>query len=283
MKYRMIALDIDGTLLDGSGRLPQQNRKAINRAAEAGVQIVLCTGRGLAETRHVIDDLEHHEPVVLACGAHVACGATGKTLHRRPIDPALAHELVHHFDHDRYAVLISPDPEAVDHDYMVVAGHNMTDNTRWWFDNINARVRHVETPSQEDLDHALRIAIVGPPDPMPAIQDSILKRFPQRVEVQHFAAIQQHNEVLHLLEVFAEGVNKWTALQWMAAARGIDDREIAAIGDQINDLQMIREAGCGVAMSNAADVVRAAADRTTDSNDAAGVARAIDRLLEGRW
>ncbi len=283
MKYQLIGIDLDGTLLNSAGQLSETNLQALHRARDAGVEVVLCTGRGLAETHHVTESLAWGGPIVLACGALITDTQTGKTLHRHPLGAELAHELVHHFDHDEHSVLVLPDPEAADHDYLVVAAHNMTDNTRWWFDQIDARIVYEDSPDHQDLLHALRIAVVGTPDQMAAEHAAIEQNFGAKIASQHFAAIKQHNEVLHLLEIFSEGVNKWTGLQWMAEHFGIDPAHTAAIGDQINDTAMLNGAACGIAVANAEPTVLAAADQVTTTNDEDGVALAIDRLLAGLW
>ncbi|MBI1372253.1 MAG: Cof-type HAD-IIB family hydrolase [Phycisphaera sp.] len=283
MKYHMLAIDIDGTLLDTSGQVSLENIEAIDQAREQGMLVVLCTGRGLSESRMVIETLRHDGPVVLACGACVADPKTGKTLQKFPIDAQLAHDLIHVFDHDEHAVLILPDPEQTGHDYLVVAGHNMTANTKWWFGKWDARVRHLEDFAAEDLAHALRIGIVGPPEVMPAIKAELDRQYGQRIVSHHFSAVKEKEEELHILEVFAAGVNKWRGLVWLAEQHGVDPTQIAAIGDHINDIDMIKHAACGIAMGNAVDSVKAVADRVTETNDNHGVAFAIDRLLSGEW
>ena len=86
----------------------------------------------------------------------------------------------------------------------------------------------------------------------------------------------------HILEVTHAGVSKWSALEALARDRGIEASQIAAIGDDTNDTAMVSAAGLGVAMGNAVDEVKAAADHVTDTNDRDGVAQVIDALLAKR-
>jgi 5-amino-6-(5-phospho-D-ribitylamino)uracil phosphatase len=283
MKYRLLAIDLDGTLLDSSGRISDANRAAVRRARDAGVLVALCTGRGLTESRGVISALEHPGPIVLAGGAHVADPATGRTLHRAIVEPKLAGELIEHLAARSHAVVALLDPEPWNHDYLVVGAERLTANTRWWFETIGARIRAVDRPTEQDLHHILRVGIVGPSAVMPSVQRSVEERFATRVMVQYFTAVRQSDEDVQVLEIFAGGVNKWAGLVWLAAEHGIALNQTAAIGDQINDISMIAEAACGVAMGNAIPAVVEAADYVTTSNDQDGVARAIDHLLAGRW
>jgi len=168
--------------------------------------------------------------------------------------------------------------------YFWEAAHNLTENTRWWLHHIGARIQYREEPTAEELHHALRVGIVAEPEEMPPVQAELVETFGDRVLVQHFAAVKQRDGAeLHVLEVFAAGVHKWSGLQWLAREHEVGLDEVAAIGDHINDLSMIEAAGCGIAMGNAVEPVRRAARHVTDSNDEGGVATAIDRILGGQW
>jgi hydroxymethylpyrimidine pyrophosphatase-like HAD family hydrolase len=103
--------------------------------------------------------------------------------------------------------------------------------------------------------------------------------------VQSFEAVQMPDpsENVHVLEIFAPGVDKWRGLAWLAERHGIRPDQIAALGDQINDVAMIQAAGCGIAMGNAINSVKAAADHVTLDHNQHGVAFAIDQLLAERW
>lgn len=284
MKYRLLAIDLDGTLFDSSGNVSDANRAAITQAKDAGVLVTLCTGRGLTESRSAIDAIEHDGPVILATGALVSDPTTGQTLHRAVIEPGLAAEIVDHLRPTPHAVLILPDPGPQQHDYIVVNPGRLTDNTRWWFEMISANVRETDEASDADLHHALRVGLVGRGSEMPALEASIEERFGNRVVVHHFMAVKrEEGEDVYVLEVFASGVNKWSGIEWLAAEHGIDRSEVATIGDGINDVAMIREAPCGIAMANAHGPLLDLADRVTLSNDEDGVAHAIERMLAGHW
>lgn len=286
MRYRLLGIDLDGTLFDSTGRLPRANIEAIRRAEAAGMVVALCTGRGWKESRSAVEALEHRGPLVLANGALISEPDTGRTLHRAVIEPHLSRPVVDHLAAMDEAVLILLDPAESERDYLVVQPQNLTDNTRWWFEYVGATWREVERATEEDLHHAVRVGIVGPASRMPGVQSSLERRFGEQVFVQHFMAVASSaadGEAIHVLEVFAPGVNKWAALRMVAEDHGIAASAVAAVGDHINDVEMIRGAGCGIAMANAVDAVHAVADRRTASNDEAGVAAAIDRLLGGTW
>ncbi len=283
MNYRMLAVDLDGTLFDSSGTVPQCHVEAMQRAKDAGMMVVLGTGRGLNEARPAIDQLQHDGPVVLANGALVSDPATGKTLHRMSLEPHMAMEIVELLDNGRDAVLVLMDPEPTGLDYLVKHCDRMTANTRWWFSAIDAKLACVKDVTVDDLHHALRVGIVGPSHHMPEVVERLKAKFGDRIFVQHFMAVKQDEEDVHVLEVFTTGVSKWSGLRWLAGLHDIEQQQIVAIGDEINDLQMIEGAGCGIAMGNAVPAVAAVANRQTGTNDAGGVAQAVNHLLAGDW
>ena len=109
--------------------------------------------------------------------------------------------------------------------------------------------------------------------------------FGEKVLVQSFEAITNADpdQEVHILEVFAAGVDKWRGIDWVAYQHGIEPGQIVAIGDQINDLAMLKSAGCSIAMGNAVEAVKEVAGHVTLDCDEHGVAHAIRMLLDGRW
>lgn len=91
------------------------------------------------------------------------------------------------------------------------------------------------------------------------------------------------DEPAHIMELFDVNASKWTAVSHLARGWGIDPLTIAAIGDEVNDVEIITHAGLGIAMANAVPAVRDAAKRHTTSNDEDGVARAVAKMLGGEW
>ncbi len=286
MKYQLLALDLDGTLFDSSGRMPEANVRAVQRAQGAGMLVALCTGRGLKEARSAVVALAHNTPLVLANGALISDPTTGRTLHRATIEPHISLAIIDELMTGDDAVLVLLDPAVSEHDYLVVRPQRLTANTRWWFDHVGASYQGVEAVTEDDLHHALRVGIVGPASHMPPVRRRLVDRFGESLFVQHFTAVAESEanpEPTHVLEVFAAGVHKWSGLQWLAREHGIPETAVAAIGDHINDVTMLRHAACGIAMANAVPEVLAVARQQTASNDDLGVAEAIDHLLAGDW
>lgn len=294
-RYDILAIDLDGTLLDSKRRVSDANIRAIEEARAAGIQVVVCTGRGLAESREAIGAIAQVDPVVVAGGSIICDPVTSKTLHRFSLDVSLVDRAVTRLLTHGHPVMILKDAVAVGYDYLVVHGaerHPLDPVTLWWFEQLKVRVRYTERlEHDEHPEHSVRLGVCGLSSRMGQIHDDIHEAFGEHATMHHFPAVLEPEhaaklplgEKLHILEVFDRAASKWSAISWLAARRGIQAARICTIGDEINDLPMIQGAGLGIAMDNAIPAVRDAAGRRTRSNDDDGVAHAIRRVLDGDW
>ena len=286
--YGIIALDLDGTLLDGGGKISAANRAAIAAAQAAGVLVVPNTGRSWRESRKVLRQFpvpDDGQVGVFVTGAAISDVATGKTVDSAVIEPQLAMQIVTHLADLPEAVLVFRDAELAGHDYLVTGRGMLSANTQWWFQSTAATVRFQSRVKLVDLQHTLRVGIVADGEQASAVARWLSETMGDSVLVQSFEAVQptRQSQSVHVLEVFARGVDKWRGLDWIARRHGVEPARIAVIGDGVNDLAAIRLAGCGIAMGNADDDVKTAADRITSDCHNDGVAHAIEQLLTGRW
>lgn len=290
----LLAIDLDGTLLDPSGRVPEANVQAIRRARDAGITVTICTGRALIETRRVLDAIGQTDPVVVSGGALVADPVSGRTLERFTMHLTLVRRVVDYLHARDHAALLLKDPDPAGYDYLVVSDGGLADidpATQWWLDHqgITAReARHLDHDPHPE--HTIRIGAYSTNEPIADLAAALHERFGGDVMLQHFTgalmpADRQARgiESVHIVELFNPQADKWQALVRLAARLGMATDRIAAIGDENNDLSMIRGAGLSIAMGNASPAVKAAATHHTARNAEVGVAVAIERLLSGEW
>lgn len=295
LNYDLVAIDLDGTLLSPDGSVSPGNLSAIAEARDAGLRVTICTGRGLIECDHILGCVAQRDPVVVAGGSIMACPVERKTLHRFTLEPELVARATDRLLSHRHPVMVLKDPTEVGYDYLMVVGedrHPLDPVTEWWFRQMNVRVRYAsDIREDEHPGHTVRLGVCGLSSAMGLIEADMLGAFGRSAVMHHFPAViaPEHarrlpeGESLHILEVFASDASKWSAVRWLAAREGIGAERIAAIGDQINDLPMIRGAGLGIAMENAVGAVKEAAARRTRSNADDGVAHAIRQILGGAW
>jgi len=285
MRYRLIAIDLDGTLLCPDGKVSAENRAALHAAHDAGAIILPCTGRGWRESLSVFKSVPDVELGVFNTGALVCRLTDGQTLDRAAFDPDTAREIIDLLSEGDEAVLIYTDPSATGYEYILTGKGELTANTRWWFEHNGLRWATQRELDPQLLDHVVRAGALGSPARAAEVVADIGARMGDRVVAHAFEALQDPDgtESTHIIECFASGVTKWRGIEFVAAQHGIRPREVAVIGDQINDVPMFQQAGCAVAMGNAIDAIKDAAHYHTLHNDKHGVAHAITKMLDGDW
>ncbi|QQE13200.1 HAD hydrolase family protein [Planctomycetota bacterium] len=286
MKYELIAIDMDGTLLGKDGVVSKTNREAIRRAVDAGTMVVPCTGRGWREAKYSLDEMEDVlELGIFVTGAMINEISTGASIEIAELEPHLAHDVIDFLKDEPEAILCFRDANVVGHDYLVTGSCDLVGNSAWWFEVTQSRVHTQANLSVEELRAVLRVGMVACGPRLGVMENKIREQFGDRVLVQHFMGVQMPDPVdtVYILEVFANGVDKWRGIKWLAEKRGISQEKIACIGDEINDISMLSNAQLGVAMGNAVEQAAVVADQRTLRNDQDGVAFAIDKMLNGEW
>ncbi len=293
-RYDLIAIDLDGTLLNSEGAVPMANLRAIEAARAAGITVTICTGRALAESRAIVQRINQTQPVIVSGGAMVADPVTGKTLERFTMDLDLVRRVAAHLRLHDHPSLLLKDPDAVGYDYLVVDPlgiESLDQATRWWFDYLGIKARaiaHVD----EDVhpEHTVRIGAYSANEPIDDVARDLRETFGAEVMLQHFTGALMPDdrrragvESVHIVEMFNPLADKWQALSRLAARLEVPRERVAAIGDQNNDLSMVREAGLGIAMGNATEQVRGVSKRQAPRCDEDGVAVALGKILSGEW
>src|SRR4051812_34366386 len=272
----MIAIDLDGTLLSPQSQVTQRAKDAVHKALSAGLLVCFATGRNWTESRTVVEAVEHYATAVFAGGAMVVDTGRDVTLHRMMMDPALAAELCGHIEGQGHAVLALQDTTAAGVDYLVTGELPLNEATTQWMAVTRAKVRRVPRLADYGHAHTIRVGIVAAREDVRQTTRSLDETFAGRIVHQSLYVPAYGVEVL---EVFDPAVNKWQGILHVARHHGIEPAEIVAIGDDVNDIPMLRSAGLGVAMGNAAPEIKALAKRVIGSNAEEGLARFLEELV----
>ncbi|NOG53500.1 MAG: HAD family phosphatase [Planctomycetes bacterium] len=290
--YDLVAVDLDGTLFDRDGHISKRNLAAVARAREAGVHVVVCTGRSLSEAAGSLDPLQIDGPVITAGGAMTVDAVSGRTMLRADMPDELVVRLTRFLcGRSDHAVLLLKDRFETGVDYLVVGDGLLDPASEWWFANMPVVVERVgEIGDDPYAGHTVRVGLVKPARAMAGVVRELGTVFGNEVFLHHFPALKgaedgpgRLDQSVHLLEVFSPETNKWSAVAGLAGQYGIPTSRVAAIGDEHNDLAMIDGAGLGIAMGNAIESIKHAAQRVTDDNEHDGVATALERILSGEW
>jgi Cof subfamily protein (haloacid dehalogenase superfamily) len=261
MRYRLAALDLDGTLLRSDGTISRRSRDAVARAADAGIEIVLVTARGPRTIGDIAAELGIGGEAICSNGAIVLDLQSRAVLKMRTIETEVARKLVQALRERLPGISFAIEWERLarephfDHDWPL--------------------------PPDTRVDDAL-VLLDAPPAKL------ILRHVDHELEVLAATAAEVAGGDAFVatsgggyVEISAAGVNKGSALAEIGTMRGLTSDQVIAFGDQPNDVPMLAWAGRAVAVANAHADVIAVADEVTATNDDDGVALVLERLCRG--
>jgi Cof subfamily protein (haloacid dehalogenase superfamily) len=273
MAIRLLAIDIDGTLLDSAGRIPDANRRAIAAALQRGIEVALVTGRAFHSARRIAERLALPVLFVSSNGAIVKDG-DGTSLVRRLLPVSIAREvLAETLEHRADAAVVFDRP----HECQVVAGGmDWQHPSRVGYWTKNAAIISEVLPLERCLDEdPIQVMFNGAVAHMRSLVERL--RAAQRGRY-HVTVTEYEARDFTLVDVLADGVSKGTTLARFCRERGYQPSQVLAIGDNHNDREMLEFAGVPVVMGNAVPELLTAGFYVTASNDDAGLARAIERF-----
>ncbi len=243
-----------------------------------GLEVTVCTGRSTRESLDIIAPLELTGEGVFVTGAAISSLADGHTRVARGLAPELVAELVDFFAQFGHAVLLLVDTPAPGNIHYVITSHGpIHAATEEWLlrNKMQATLLNEKEACQRGV--ILRAGIVVNLPQSPRIVQELDAKFAERAS---FLALRAPLFDCHVIEVFAADVNKWTGVKGLCQRMGIAPERVVTIGDDVNDMSMLRGAALSFAMDNAAAEVKAAAKRTTLKQSENGVAAAIASVPE---
>lgn len=264
MQYKLIALDLDHTLLSSTRTISERNKRAIERAVEKGATVVLATGRPFGGTCRFCEELEIKQPVITNGGAVVVDGATGETLFDQKIDSDLAREIIA-FLHAQncYHQIYNDSPKFLCEQYTMYSElYAAFTGMQWEAVGDFLKLGSIHTPKVLCVDMESRLR---------ELYEITKAYFKERVIV----GISQP----FFMEIYHPDAHKGAALKRLAESMGLGAENVIAMGDSHIDRSMIEYAGLGVAMKNSTPEVLEAADLIAPSNDEDGVAWVIEKYV----
>lgn len=264
---RLIALDMDGTLLNNALEITPHTRDVLREARARGVTVVLATGRMHCSARPYARALGLGDvPLVSYNGALVRMSESGRVLLHRPLAMTAARAIADYAEGRGFHLQVY-----VNDQYLV---REDCEKAR--------RYAQIAGIPPVVAGAPLAGAICARPTKMLLYEDEgILRQVALDLRALAGRHVNLSFSYSYFLEIVRAGVSKAGALAWLAKRMGIDRSEIMAVGDSENDLEMLEYAGLGVAMGNASAEIRSRAGYVTLSNDEDGVATAVERLVLG--
>ncbi len=266
MKYKLLVLDLDGTLTNSKKEITRHTKETLIKAQEAGLKVVLASGRptyGVAPLANELE-LQKYEGYILAYnGGEIIDWKTRELMYEKQLDSDLLPYLYRCAKENDFAIVTYENEyvltEKPDDEYVLKeALLNVMKIKK--VDNFLEAVKHPIT----------KCLIVGEPSRLALLEKEMYEKLKDRMGV--------FRSEPYFLELVPKGIDKAQSLSVLLEEIGMTKNKMIAIGDGFNDLSMIQYAGLGIAMENAQDVVKQAADFITLSNEEDGVAYAVEKF-----
>lgn len=275
MSYKLICIDVDGTLLGENGEIPEENIIAVERAYKKGVQVVISTGRIYSNAVQISNRIKVKSPVIAANGAVV------KDWYNRKV---IFHAHFEKYDYEKLFDLLSK-YNLVAHFYtmdkvisysvigniaaLVYKFKNLSKNHKIYVDS-SLTLKSLKKKLKKNEGKIVKCVLYS-------MDKERLMQF--RKEIEETTDMSVFGAGSYSIEIGPKGVSKGSAVKKLAKYLNIDRKDIICIGDNENDIEMIKYAGLGVAMGNAVDSLKEVADYITDTNINSGVAKVINKFV----
>lgn len=262
--YRLIALDMDDTLLNDEGKISEKNKEAIKRAGEAGVKVIIVSGRSYASTKRYIKELGLSHFTASLNGAYIQDPTTDQVVHSFPIDAKIAHEMIK--DIESFGVHTNF------YEGEKILCEKETDYAKYYRNLNNIEFDYIDSLREYSKEtQAGKLLLIDEREKLDEIRKMLIEKYEDHLNILYSKPI--------FLEIFDKNTSKGAAVLRVAQMYGIQPEEIIAIGDGENDISMIKSAGLGIAVGNASESIKKEADFTTLSNNESGVAYAINKFI----
>lgn len=261
---RLVALDMDGTLLNNEHLISERNKQAIQKAVAKGVKIVLLSGRNSVGMRKYVDELGIKDLTASMNGAQILDNNKQEALYDLRIEKDAASEIIKYVEsigiHMNYY-----------HDEAIACSIE-TDYSKDYTRATSAPITSVGSLYEYNKNRQpSKMLLIG--------ERKLLNTAREWIEKNHCNSVNHFFSNSNYLEITHKNVSKGEALKLIAKHYNLSMDQVMAIGDGENDISMIKAAGTGVAMGNASEQVKEEADFITLSNDEDGVAHALEQLV----
>jgi Cof subfamily protein (haloacid dehalogenase superfamily) len=262
--YKAVFIDLDGTLLNHRSEISPENTACIHALVKKGIQVVFATGRPIESVRHLLGAVHKEHPVITLSGSAIHKSLFGEALalHTLPFETVHSILEICRKSHDVANILMNDE-----HEFFAL--HSNPEIEEF----IGMFRKHPKAFSYDDIPKvAIQSMLVHAKVGRKAVYDLLQRDFADKV---HFTYFKEYPwiEIGHLTG------NKGEAMGIVCQHLGLDVADAVAIGDGANDLEMIAQAGLGIAMDNADDEIKAVADRRAPHHHPDGVARALSEVF----
>jgi Cof subfamily protein (haloacid dehalogenase superfamily) len=272
MKYKLIAMDMDGTLLNSKKEVSERSKNALKKASELGVKLIVCTGRIFTSAKVYARIVGTESPIIASNGAYIREKDRDEVIYEKTLKDKTVHKIVNMIK----SYGLNPQIFTLDSIFTEKLSHFSANYKRWnetLPEDERVKIFVVEDlhkSIEENSGKFLKVVVAS---------EEIEKIRKLKEEIKEKLEVTAISSGIDNIEIMAPGISKGNAVKILAEYYGISRDEVICIGDNENDLSMIEYAGLGIAMGNATEELKKAASYITDTNDNDGVAKAIEKFI----
>ena len=288
--YKLIAIDLDGTLLNSYGEISEKNKEAINNAKQKGIEVIIASGRHKLSVKSFASQIGSENYSICGNGAILYDMANDKILYNKFISKKKILEIIKICEENNIYYNVYTETEiltrTIQYSALFYKQENERKNSKYQT-NIKVVDDVYKYVKENKNNNYIKVTIY---DDNIQIFNQILKKLRKIwgidvLDVGHMSRkmVKIDNEDVEIkyyyTEITKKNVNKWNAIKVLIKKLGIKPSEVVAIGDNVNDKEMLEKAGLGVVMENSADYIKKYADKVTTENNSDGVAEAIEKYV----
>jgi hypothetical protein len=289
--YKLVAVDLDGTMLNSYGEVTDKTRRIIKEKMNNGTEVVIASGRSIDSIKSIAEDVKSSKYIIAGNGAVVYDRKDDKILYEKYIPKNKALDIIKICEENSiyYNVYTNKSIIADSLRYNVLYYYKENLKKEESKKTHITLVENIEKYINEMQNEKIMKIFIC--DITKSVFNSILKKFENIEDIEVLDISHMSRKVIthgteeipieyYYTEISMENVDKWYAIQFLIEKLGIEKQEVMTIGDNTNDKKMIEEAGLGVAMKGSTPVVTEIADYITDDNNNDGVAKAIEKFVD---
>lgn len=287
--YKLVAIDLDGTMLDSFGQVTENTKKVIQKTIEKGTDVIIASGRPIDSIKTIAKEIGSNKYFIAGNGALIYDIQKDEILYEKYMNKQKVLEIIKICEENSIAYNVYTDKTilATSLKYNVLYYHKENlkkqEDKRTHINIVENMYEYIQKMKEERF---LKITIC---DDSKTVFQSIIRKLEkikdiEILDVSHMSRklIQQGTEEVpieyYYTEISSKDVDKWFAIEFLMDKLNLKKEEIIAIGDNVNDKKMIEQAGLGIAMGQSMPQLREIADYVTDANCEDGVAKALSKF-----
>ena len=288
--YKLVAIDLDGKLLNSYGEISKENKEALCKALEKGVEIVLTSGRVISSIKNFSKEIGDMNYLISGNGSAVFDIKNNNIIYNQNLEKEKILKIIKICEENSFYYSIYTEREIITKSLQYNNLFYQNENSNKLPEdkiNINITQNIYKYVEESKEDKFLKISIC---DEDKTVFNNIMRKLKQIknidvLDVAHLSRklIKSGTEIIPIeyfyTEITNKNVNKWGAIEFLIQKLGIKREEVVAIGDNVNDIEMIKNAGLGIIMGNSAPYIKEIADVVVSDNNSNGVKEAIEKYI----